>query len=235
MLVVFPTLVKTTFIERPNRFILLVKREDTGEQIEAHLPDPGRLKELLVEQATIWVEYVDKSSRKTSWTAILCETKEGNLVSLQTTIANKLAETAIREKRIPSLRKWSIEKRECKVGSSRFDFLLKNDQGKKRLLEVKSVTLSRTGEGFFPDAPTARGARHVQELTKLTEQGRYEAAILFVAQRNDIRSVAVEAIIDPAFAQSIMEANQANVQIVAVSTNLSKDKIAIGQEIPFLI
>ncbi len=234
-MVVFPTLVKTTFIKRPNRFILHVKREDTGEQIEAHLPDPGRLKELLIEQATIWVEYVDKSSRKTSWTAVLCETEEGHVVSLQTTIANKLAEAAIKKKRIPSLREWSIKKRECKVGSSRFDFLLQNDQDEELLLEVKSVTLARTGEGFFPDAPTARGARHVQELTKLTEQGRYQTAILFVAQRSDIRSVAVETIIDPAFAQSINEANQANVQIVAVSTTLSKEKIDIRQEIPFII
>ncbi|WP_054710992.1 hypothetical protein [Bacillus sp. JCM 19041] len=96
----FNQLIKTNFIERPNRFILLLKREDTKEMIEAHLPDPGRLKELLVDGAIIWVEKATTGKRKTDWTAILCETDTGVRVSLKTTVANKLVEEALIEQKL---------------------------------------------------------------------------------------------------------------------------------------
>lgn len=86
----FDRLTKARFIRRLNRFVLVLKIDQTGEQIEAHLPDPGRLKELLVVDAVVWIQYADNPLRKTNWTAILCETDAGTLVSLKTTLANTL-------------------------------------------------------------------------------------------------------------------------------------------------
>ncbi|WP_353626356.1 DNA/RNA nuclease SfsA, partial [Bacillus sp. JCM 19041] len=83
---------------------------------------------------------------------------------------------------------WELVRREYTVDKSRFDFLLALGD-RRLLLEVKSVTLSRNNKGYFPDAVTKRGARHVQELTQIVLDERYEAAVLFVAQREDIESI----------------------------------------------
>ncbi|MFB4212026.1 DNA/RNA nuclease SfsA [Shouchella sp. JSM 1781072] len=234
-MVVFPPLIKAKFIERPNRFILVLERQDTKELIRAHLPDPGRLKELLVKDATVWVTYSDKSTRKTKWTAVLCESEEGLYVSLQTTVANRLVESAIQTKAIDSLSEWELVRREYQVGSSRFDFLLENSTKEQLLLEVKSVTLARDGKGLFPDAPTSRGTKHVHELTELVQTGTYQTGILFVAQREAITSISSEKVIDPAFNHALEKAHEEGVKIVAVNTLISTTEILIQKEIPFFI
>lgn len=230
----FNQLTKTKFIKRPNRFILLLEIEDTKERIEAHLPDPGRLKELLVKGAVIWVEKAAPGLRKTKWTAILCETNTGVHVSLKTTIANKLVEEALIENKLAGFLEWEFVRREYTVGHSRFDFLLLLEN-RRLLLEVKSVTLSRNNKGYFPDAVTQRGARHVQELTQLAFDARYEAAILFVAQREDIESIQMEDTIDPRFSTAMKEAQEAGVLIKSIGTTINQYEILIERQIPVFI
>lgn len=231
----FNALTKTRFIKRLNRFVLLLKMEQTGEQIEAHLPDPGRLKELLVPDAVVWASYSNNPYRKTAWTAMLCEAENGTLVSLKTTIANTIVEKAFMSQSLAPFENWHLEKREYSVGNSRFDFLLTNEAGTKLLVEVKSVTLGREEKGFFPDAVTKRGTKHVKELTELAHTGIYQSCILFVAQREDISSVSMEVDIDPVFAKAMEEAVDGGVQVLAVSTVISTEKIELSSFIPVFV
>ncbi|GAF12237.1 sugar/maltose fermentation stimulation protein homolog [Bacillus sp. JCM 19045] len=231
----FDRLTKARFIRRLNRFVLVLKIDQTGEQIEAHLPDPGRLKELLVVDAVVWIQYADNPLRKTNWTAILCETDAGTLVSLKTTLANTLIEEALLTDRLPFFKGWTLEKREYRVDHSRFDFLLANHDGAKLLVEVKSVTLARNEKGFFPDAVTNRGAKHVKELTQLAQLGNYQSCILFVAQREDIQSVSMEATIDPVFAKAVEDAVEQGVHVFAVGTVINTERIEISKQIPVFV
>lgn len=117
-----PPLTKMQFVHRPNRFVVELKRTDTEENVLAHLPDPGRLRELLVEGAIIWAEPAVDPLRKTAWTAVLCETPGGDLVSLKTTFANQLVEEALASQSLEAFSGWQLEKREATIGQSRFDF-----------------------------------------------------------------------------------------------------------------
>ncbi|WP_059102843.1 DNA/RNA nuclease SfsA [Shouchella shacheensis] len=224
---------KARFIERPNRFILHVQLQ-TGEITRAHLPDPGRLKELLTPGRSLWLEPASDSNRKTRWTAVLCETEdEKPLVSLQTTLANHLVGQALKERVLNEFKDWRLVRREYKVGASRFDFLMKHETlSEQMLLEVKSVTLAENGKGRFPDAVTARGTKHVEELTALAKNGEWRTAILFVAQRSDSTSIEPAADIDPIFAARLREAKEGGVLLFGRRTELSTAGIKLGEPCP---
>ncbi|PAE94114.1 DNA/RNA nuclease SfsA [Shouchella clausii] len=229
-----PPLTKMQFVHRPNRFVVELKRTDTEENVLAHLPDPGRLRELLVEGAIIWAEPAVDPLRKTAWTAVLCETPGGDLVSLKTTFANQLVEEALASQSLEAFSGWQLVKREATIGQSRFDFLLSKN-GRTLVLEVKSVTLARGSKGFFPDAVTKRGAKHVRELTALNLLPEYESAVLFVSQHSNISTVEMESSIDADFAKAIKEANDKGMFISAVSTELSKQNICLKNRIPVVV
>jgi sugar fermentation stimulation protein A len=118
------------------------------------------------------------------------------------------------------------------VGHSRFDFLLASADGRKMALEVKSVTLVQERTGLFPDAVTARGTRHVMELTHLSRQQGWVAGILFVGQRRDMDRIQAAAHIDPAFAQTLFNAKQAGVLIMARRCTITLDEICLDEAIP---
>ncbi|WP_245723157.1 hypothetical protein [Natribacillus halophilus] len=116
---------KATFLERPNRFIIRGKKED-GEVITAHLPDPGRLKELLLPGRPIWLRYVDDPNRKTKWSAVLCESEDGRVyVSLDTTLPNRLITRALQEGRLSPLSAYRYVQREYTFAGARWDFCWK--------------------------------------------------------------------------------------------------------------
>ncbi|WP_017728750.1 DNA/RNA nuclease SfsA [Halalkalibacterium ligniniphilum] len=219
------------FIDRPNRFIVEVKLEH-DEVVTAHLPDPGRLIELLVPGCSIWVRYVDDEKRKTKWSVVLCETQSGEgYVSLDTTLPNRLIAKGLQEKQIEPLKQWNFVRAEYLYGGSRWDFLLENED-KQLLLEVKSVTLVENRIAHFPDAVTARGAKHVRELTEIQQTGNYETAILFVVQREDADVIRPAFHIDPFFSESLVEAARLGVQLYGHTNRLSLDGVALGKPIP---
>ncbi|MEJ2187449.1 MAG: DNA/RNA nuclease SfsA [Gemmatimonadota bacterium] len=125
-----------------------------------------------------------------------------------------------------------MERREVPLGRSRIDFLLSRPDGRRLALEVKSVTLVVDGVGLFPDAVTARGARHVRELTELAGRDGWEAAILFVLQRDDARRVHAAASIDPAFAEALAEAKAAGVRVLARRCRVGLDRIELAEPVP---
>jgi sugar fermentation stimulation protein A len=225
-------LVPGRFVRRPNRFLTIVDID--GVEVEAHLPDPGRLRELLVAGCRVWVRHVSGRTRRTSHTLTLAETPTGEIVSLVTTFPNEMTAEALAAGRIRELAAWKILKREFSWGKSRFDFLLGTGAADRMLLEVKSVTLVEGDRALFPDAVTARGARHVRELAAAKAEG-YEAAVLFVVQRRDAASVTAARAIDPNFADSLAEAQRAGVRIMGYRCTVSTVEAVLTCPIPVQI
>lgn len=221
------------FVDRPNRFLTVVELDEG--QVEAHLPDPGRLKELLLPGVTVWVRPESGPKRRTGYTLALVEAPTGELVSLVTTLPNELAAEALEEKRIGELADWEVGAREHQRGRSRFDFLLERDAGSRQmLLEVKSVTLVEEGRALFPDAVTARGTRHVRELADSLADG-FAAAVLFVVQRRDAASVTAARSIDPEFADALAAARDAGVRLLAYRSSVSLSEARITDPLPLVL
>ena len=160
--------VKGIFKSRPNRFIAEV--EVDGKIEIAHVPNTGRCKELLVDDAAVWLKPSDNPNRKTKFSLHFVENK-GVLVSLYSQQANTIVYDAIVDDKIKELSGYCIHQREKAVDNSRIDIYLENLNGDSCFVEVKGVTLIVDGEARFPDAPTERGAKHLRELIKLKKEG----------------------------------------------------------------
>lgn len=226
-------LVPGRFVRRPNRFVVRARLE-RGEEVRAHLPNPGRLDEILVPGRPLRLETAEDEDRKTDWSAVLARTPDGEgWVSLVTTLPNRLVGVALAEGRFEALAGWELERSEARVGGSRFDFLLR-DGSRRLVLEAKSVTLVREGVGLFPDAVTERGTRHVRELASIAERDGWEAAVLFVAQRDDVEAVAAAPAIDPAFAEALGRARSAGVRALARRCEVDPAGVALGPALPVL-
>jgi len=228
----FGELVKARFVERPNRFVVHCRLEQSGELVEAHLADPGRLKELLLPGALLYLRAAQSAKRRTKWSVMLVQTSGSVLVSLQSTLANQLAEEALRAKVVGALEQWDVVRAEYPYEGSRFDFLMENTAGSQLLVEVKSCTLVQEGMAMFPDAVTARGARHVHKLAELHSRGIVQGAVLFVVQRSDARSFKPAAHIDPRFAQALQVARRAGMHILAYKCQVEEEGIVWGPQLP---
>ncbi len=221
-------LTEARFVDRPNRFVVEPELAG-GEVVTAHLADPGRLRELLLADRRIWLRTAPEGGRrKTGWSVVLVERPDGRgLVSVDTTLPNRLVERALTASALPELRGWSLVRREAPVGRHRIDFLLAGTGGREMLLEVKSVTLVEGGEALFPDAVTARGARHLRLLQGEVACGR-AGAVMFVVQRGDARRMRAAREIDPAFAAALDEARAGGVEIHARRCRVALDRVSLG-------
>lgn len=182
MKVLYDTILKATYTGRPNRFVVTL--ELNGESVLAHLPNPGRMWELLFTGVTMYIVPHDKPDAKTKYRVVGIE-RDGVVIMLDTNYSNDVAEHLIENKLIPGWEEWRVVRREYTVKlhgiSSRFDLLLTNDNGDEFLLEVKSCTLfSKTG-AMFPDAITERGRKHLLHLKELQNEG-YHTGVLFLVQ-----------------------------------------------------
>lgn len=227
-------LVEARFVARPNRFVVHARLAGDGKMAVAHLADPGRLREMLVPGRRLWLRPSSDPARKTRWSAVLVQAPEGPLVSLDTTVPNRLVAEALRKGSLPELAAYELQRAEHRVGRSRIDFLLRarDGAGPPLLLEVKSVSLVEGGVALFPDAVTARGARHVRELAERSRLGRNAAAILFVAQRPDVERVIAAREIDPDFAAALGEARAAGVRVLARRCRVTLDRVFLDVAIP---
>ncbi len=199
-----------TFLRRRNRFVVEVELD--GRVVRAHLPNPGRLQEVLDPGRRILLRPAPPG-RRTAWTAVGADLGPF-LVSLDATLPNRAFPSFLERGTVPELRGWRILAREPRLGEGRADFLLA--RGRRRVwVEVKSVTLVENGLALFPDAPTVRGRRHLEELAGLVQRGE-EALVLFVVQRPDATRFGPHAGIDPKFAEAFREALAAGVAARAV-------------------
>ena len=224
---------KGLFQKRANRFLLQVRLEDTGEEVDAHMADPGRLKELRLPGKRIWLRPANNPKRKTRWSAVLVESPNGQgLVSLDSTLPNRLIREALQQKALEEVEAWDLVRPEVTIGKSRFDFLLSRADGRQMVMEVKSVTLVADGVGLFPDAVTTRGARHVRELAELAQHRDREAVALFVLQRPDADVIRAARSIDLKFAEALEEAGNAGVRVLGRRCRVFEDRVELGSSIP---
>ena len=222
-------LIHAKFIERPNRFITII--EIDGIQYRSHLPDPGRLKELLIPGADLMVRKAPASSeRQTQYSTVMVKHK-GQLISLVSSLPNQFVKEALEQKKLSMFKSFTLIRPEISVGSHRFDFLLIDHQENKFYLEVKSVTFVKNGVAQFPDAGTERGTKHALALKGLVESGE-RAGILFVCQRSDATSFRPMWERDPKLAQAVLTASQAGVKVWCITLNVSESEMTFCKEIP---
>lgn len=172
-------IIKVQFVERPNRFVVKVRLPDQ-QIVLAHLPNPGRMWELLFPNIGMYVVPHEKPGSKTKFRIIGIE-RDGIPIMLDTNYSNDVAAYLINEKAIPGWEEWQVVRREYTVGHSRFDLLLTNAAGDDFLVEVKSCTLFSRSGAMFPDAITERGRKHLLHLRSLRDEG-YRTGILFLVQ-----------------------------------------------------
>lgn len=214
--------VKGIFKNRPNRFIAEV--EVDGEMEIAHVPNTGRCKELLVENAVVWLKPSDNPNRKTKFSLHFVENKNV-LVSLFSQQANSIVYDAIVDGKIKELAGYNHHKREKTVDNSRIDIYLENEN-EKCYVEVKGVTLIVDGEARFPDAPTERGAKHLKELIKLKKEGN-RCAVFFLIQHPAGNFFRPNWENDPVFSETLNEAYENGVEIIVYKCDNQLDGITL--------
>ena len=218
------------FVERPNRFLTVVDID--GKHVKSHLPDPGRLKELLVPDAQLKVRPRDSQSshRRTSWTTLLVK-KGRNWVSIDSTLPNRFVQSLLVNGELPIYDLYTLVRREVTVGSHRFDFLLKKN-GKPYYLEVKSVTFVEESVCMFPDAVTERGAKHALALANMVKSG-VKAGILFVCQRSDAKLFRLMWDRDRKFSEALVIAEKTGVDINVIIAKVTPSSITYNKQIPY--
>ncbi|MFL2983643.1 MAG: DNA/RNA nuclease SfsA [Candidatus Neomarinimicrobiota bacterium] len=222
-------LITANFVERPNRFITIIDID--GKKHLSHLPDPGRLKELLQPGVTLLVKKENKGkSRKTTFTTVMVK-KSGRWISLVSTLPNKFVNQALRRNGLPILQSYELVRSEVTVKNHRFDFLLSDNKDRKFFLEVKSVTFVENGIAKFPDAITLRGMKHAKALTDIVSKGGC-AGILFVCQRPDAILFEPMWERDPKFSHALLNASQSGVKVWCITLNISPTEITFNKEIP---
>lgn len=213
------------FLSRPNRFIAHV--EINGVTEICHVKNTGRCRELLTERAVVYVQQHDDSKRKTKYSLIAVH--KGNLlINMDSQAPNKAVAEWLTEKQ--PFGEIRVMKPECRHGNSRFDFYLETEK-RKIFIEVKGVTLENDGIAMFPDAPTARGVKHLQELTDCLQQG-YEAAAIFVIQFTGAKLFKPNYATHPEFAQALRAAQAAGVQVMALECTVTPESMCIGKSVP---
>ena len=233
-------LVKAIFRNRANRFI--VEAELDGEIVRAHLPNTGRCKELLIDGATVYLKPSDNPNRKTKYSLYLVE-NNGVLVAMFSQQANKIVFDAIKDNKIKELSGYSILESEKTIGNSRIDIYLANedssnedssDSSNRKIIdetyvEVKSVTLIKDGVAQFPDAPTERGRKHLEELISLKKEG-IRAVVFFLIEHPNGNSFRPNWENDPKFSQTLRKAYSEGVEILVYKTENKLEKIELVEK-----
>lgn len=205
------------FIERPNRFLVVFETDkEPGITLKAHLRDPGRLKELLFPGARLLLRKARPTPKRKTHYDVIAVFDRDIWVLINSGFHSDIAAELIESDHIKELDSYNIQRREFSYGNSRIDFLLKNHENKKMLLEVKGCTLVEGGIAKFPDAPTIRGKKHLDELTRAKDEG-FEAAVLFLIIRDDAMKFNPNTIMDSDFSDSFYKAIKNGVFILIYS------------------
>ena len=219
--------VEGIFKNRPNRFIAEV--EVDGILVEAHVPNTGRCKELLVPNAKVYLLPSDNPKRKTKF-SLHFVLNNGVLVSLFSQQANEIVFNSIKRGKIKELQGYNVLQREKTVDNSRIDIYLGKNIDEELVeecyVEVKGVTLIKDGLAQFPDAPTERGRKHLNELINLKERG-YRAVVFFLIQHPNGNKFRPNWENDPEFAEVLNEAYNKGVEILVYKCENSLDEIKI--------
>lgn len=230
----YKNIVKGIFKSRPNRFIAKVLVDGVEEIV--HVKNTGRCRELLRENVTVYLEKSSNPNRKTAYDLVAVEKvregKENLLVNMDSQIPNTVAYEWLKGAN-PLFSKNAKIRREVTFGDSRFDLYVE-DSDRKAFVEVKGVTLEFDGLALFPDAPTERGVKHINELIKAKEAG-FEAYILFVIQMKEICCFSPHKEMHPDFAEALSNAYNNGVKVIAMDSVVTEDSMVLDKEVRVLL
>lgn len=206
--------VEAVFLERPNRFI--AKVQVNGKTETVHVKNTGRCRELLLPEAKVILSRSDNPERKTQYDLIAVEKAGLGLINIDSQAPNQVMKEWLSGK-------FDVVKPEYKYGNSRIDFYLeKGDQ--KYLVEVKGCTLEQEKVGYFPDAPTLRGVKHIYELIEAKKQG-FKCALAFVIQMPEVTEVRPNGKIHPEFEEAFREAKRAGIMIWFIGCTVRENSL----------
>lgn len=221
------TIINAQFIERPNRYLAIVNID--GKEVEAFVPNPGRMKELLIPGVEVGIRPAKKTEKRKTLFDLITVYYANQWVCIDSQVPNKFMYHLLTEGKLKEFKAFTEIKKEVKYKKSRFDFFIKNDK-REAYLETKSCTLVEEGAALFPDAPTERGTRHLMELVESIEEG-YEAFATIVIQRNDATVFRPNRKTDPKFADAFSYALDKGVQIYAYTSTINKGEILFHKKI----
>ena len=219
---------RAVFLERPNRFIAYV--ELNGQKETVHVKNTGRCAELLVPGASVYIQRSANPDRKTKWDLIAVE-KGSRMINMDSQIPNRVVQEWIEGgalfENVTQIRP------ETTWGNSRFDLYVEAG-GRKIFIEVKGVTLERDGVCLFPDAPSDRAVKHLEELARAVKEG-YEAYVFFVIQMRDVKYFTPNRETHPAFADALQKAAAAGVRVLAYDCEVSPDSIVVRDPVDVVL
>lgn len=232
---------KGTFLSRPNRFIARV--EIGGREETVHVKNTGRCKELLLPGAEVYLEHSQKPGRKTAYDLVAVEKRGLGIVNMDSQAPNVVVREWLLQQQAfkEELRHTASEsdrencfftglkniRPEYTFGQSRIDFYFEREE-KTCLMEVKGVTLEREGIAYFPDAPTARGVKHIRELEAALEKG-YECYLAFVLQLPGVRMVYPNDETHPEFGEALRQAQARGLQVLALECLVESDRLEVSR------
>lgn len=214
-------IIRGTFQSRPNRFIAKVYIDGVLETV--HVKNTGRCKELLLPGAEVILEVSDNPDRKTKYDLIAVYKDGLGLVNIDSQLCNKVAHEWL------MTQGYDYIKPEYTYGASRVDFYMEKD-GEKYLMEVKGCTLEIDGTGYFPDAPTERGVKHLKELTTAVEHG-FHCSVAFVIPMEGITRVCANVVTHKAFGDALDAAKQAGVEVIFLPCRVRPEEVIILEAI----
>ncbi len=226
----FPPLVEARLLRRENRFRAAARLPD-GREVAVHVPNSGRMHEVFgTPQRRAWLARARNPHRKTPYDLVLVEGDRGVLISVDSRLPNRLFARALAAGRFDAWlgrasAAWHV-RAEPPLGAGRLDFLLEADDGLRWWIETKSITLVEGGVALFPDAPTARGRRHLHDLCRRVRAGE-RAAVVFVVQRGDATAFAPHPTADPDFPTALQEAAACGVVVRAYRCRVTLEGIAL--------
>ena len=206
---------KATFLSRPNRFVANVVLGN--QEIPVHVKNTGRCRELLLPGAEVWLTEPGTPGRKYAYDLVAVKKNNGLLINIDSQAPNQVA------------REWLMSPGhdqiipEYRYGESRIDFMMRRGS-EQYLMEVKGCTLEADGIGYFPDAPTERGVRHLHELIKAAKDG-YRPMLTFVIQMDGVKTVRANTATHPEFGAALEEAKSAGVQVVYLPCHVEPDRL----------
>ncbi len=217
----YPEITPAVFLERPNRFIARVCLDGKTETV--HVKNTGRCRELLQPGASVFLTAPGTPGRKTKYDLIAVRKEGGGLFNIDSQAPNAVVREWLSEEG------FDVVMPEYRYGDSRIDFYM--EKGENRyLLEVKGCTLEIGGVGYFPDAPTERGVKHIHELIKARKEG-FHAAIAFVIQTEGVTEVRPNAATHPAFAQALAAAKEAGVKVIFLPCRVTPERLTVREDV----
>ena len=219
-MMIYKNITKAIFLKRPNRFIAEV--EIDGHKEIVHVKNTGRCKELLIPGCEVWLTEPGTPDRKTRYDLVTVRKGNGILFNIDSQAPNKVVNEWLAEQGFDTV------KPEYTYGDSRIDFYMER-KDEKYLMEVKGCTLEVDGIGYFPDAPTERGVKHIQELIKAKKAG-FLSILAFVIQMDGVSEVRANVDTHPEFGTALDKARKAGVEIWFLTCHVEPDTMKITRK-----